>query len=434
MNAPSLRTGERPGFVGPLGELLLVAVLVAAWLLAWTSVNGSLNELSPGGRALFLVNSFTAETLGLGLIVGLVMVLVLPLRHRSPTACLLVVGAMGIVLQWWYPLLVTASIGARIALGIAIIWVAWKVKQWWFPVLIVVVPFIAANAVRIVQINERTEVLTNGPSTTAVSISAVLQEVLFFIVVVLAGLGLRRFAAQRGELEERNRELVAERAKASEAAVLDERLRISRELHDVVAHHVTTMTVHAGAARQVVESSPEKATESLRHIESAGRNAVSELHQLLGFLRNADGASSNGSESGNGDRSPTPSLRHLSTLQESFGAKLTCEIDVQGELDEVPSAVDVSAYRIIQEALTNTLKHSTADSVDVRLNVGSDSLKVEVDDIGPARDGTGAPGGHGLVGMAERASLHGGEVIAGPAPVGSGWRVRAHLPFGGGES
>ena len=119
MNAPSLRTGERPGFVGPLGELLLVAVLVAAWLLAWTSVNGSLNELSPGGRALFLVNSFTAETLGLGLIVGLVMVLVLPLRHRSPTACLLVVGAMGIVLQWWYPLLVTASIGARIALGIA---------------------------------------------------------------------------------------------------------------------------------------------------------------------------------------------------------------------------------------------------------------------------------------------------------------------------
>ena len=434
MNAPPLRAGDRPGFVGPIGEALLVAVLIVAWIVAWSSINGAVGDLSPGGQALFLVNSFTAENLTIGLILGIVMVVALPIRHASPVAGLLIVGGLGIALQWLYPLLLTVSIVVRIAVSIAMLWVTWKVGSWWWSVLLVVVPLVAALAVRVVQVNERNEVLTNGPSSTAISISAVLQELLLFAVVILAGLGLRRFAAQSRELEQRNRELIAERAKASEAAVLDERLRISRELHDVVAHHVTTMTVHAGAARQVVESSPEKATESLRHIESAGRNAVSELHQLLGFLRNADANGSGQEGDEPGDRSPTPSLRHLSTLQESFGSKLTCDIDVQGDLAQVPSAVDVSAYRIIQEALTNTLKHSTADSVDIGLQVEKNALKVEVDDAGPARNGSSAPGGHGLVGMAERASLHGGEVVAGPAASGSGWRVCAHLPFGNGAS
>ncbi len=426
---PAAAVGERRGLVGPLGEALLVAILLVAWGVSFLSLSGALDGLSPGGRALFLVNSFTAENLTIGLSIGTLMVLALPIRHWSPTGGLVVVGGLSIALQWWYPLLFSASFVARISFAVAVLWVAWKVQKWWWPMLLIVAPFFVADAVRVLQINQRNEVLTSGPSSTAISISEILQDLLIHALFVAGGLGLRRFTAQRRELEERNRELIAERAKASESAVLDERLRISRELHDVVAHHVTTMTVHAGAARQVVETSPEKATESLRHIEAAGRNAVSELHQLLGFLRNADADATSGAAPGAEDRSPTPSLRHLSTLQESFGSKLTCDVVVDGDLGAVPSAVEVSAYRIIQESLTNTLKHSTADRVDVRLDVGRDSLKVEVCDAGPARNGESAPGGHGLVGMAERASLHGGEVVAGPAKSGLGWQVCAVLPF-----
>ncbi len=417
-------SADRRLFVGAVGEVALVTILLGTWLLGWFSLDRSLDELSPGGRALYFTNFFTVENLALSMILGIVMITALPVRHRSPLIALTIVGGIGIALQWFFPLIPVNSIIVRLSVGVAVFWVTWKRRDWWWvgPVL---VPFLVAHAIRTFQINARFAGLNAGPSSTTLSVSAVFQEVLFFVVVIVGGLGVRRIVDQRMELEERNRDLIAERAKVSEAAVLDERLRISRELHDVVAHHVTTMTVHAGAARQLVESSPDKATESLRHIESAGRNAVSELHQLLGFLRNSDRT-----DAGE-DRSPTPSLRHLGNLQTSFGSKLTCEVDVVGDLDQVPSAVDVSAYRIIQESLTNTLKHSTATTVDVALEVGLDSLMIRVSDEGEPRTSTGAPGGHGIVGMRERASLHGGEVKAGPADSGTGWEVCAVLPFAG---
>lgn len=405
-------------------EFVLVVLLGVAWVLAWIANVGPLESFSPGGRSLFLSNWFTAETLGPSLVVGVIAIALLPLRHWRPVLALVSIGAAVLALEWLYPYVVSFSV--TFSLKAAVFWTAWRVRQWWVSVP-VIIPVVAALSIREFQINERLEAVsfqqaTEGiSSSTVFSVSALLEEVLFFAAVLVGGIVLRRVVEQAGELEERNRELIVERARASEAAVLDERLRISRELHDVVAHHVTTMTVHAGASRQLVDSNPEAATESLRQIEESGRTAVNELHQLLGFLRSAEGADD--------DRAPTPSLRHLAGLQNSVGGKLICELSVDGDLDVVPAAVDVSAYRIIQEAITNTMKHSESTSVRVDLVVGVRELTLAVIDDGPSRRRNGTSGGHGLVGMRERAALHGGEVHAGPQ--GTGWSVRSVLPYGG---
>ncbi len=413
-------------------EVLLIAVLLISWTLAWLANVRPLENYSPAGRSLFLTNWFTVETLWPSLLLGVIAICALPLRHRSPLATLVVTGSAVLALEWFYPLVVSFSV--TFALKAAVLWAAWKLQRWWV-VGAVVVPVVVALGVREFQVNQRWEdftlqVDTNSTSSSSViSMSTILEEVLFFAVVVVGGLVIRRVVEQRAELEERNRELIVERGRASEAAVSNERLRISRELHDVVAHHVTTMTVHAGASRQLIESNPEAATESLLQVESSGRMAVSELHQLLGFLRNAD----SGEEAV--DRSPTPSLRHLTRLQDSLGSKVTCEVEVEGDLSSVPSAVDVSAYRIIQEAFTNTMKHSHANRVTVHIEVKDDELSLMVRDDGPAQNVTSngqmSSGGHGLVGMRERASLHNGQVQIGPDKNGNGWLVSATLPFGG---
>ena len=414
-------------------EVALIVLLVSAWVLAWIANVRPLGRFSPAGRSLLLNNWFTAETLWPSLVIGIVAIVLLPLRHRFPLGALFAIGIGVFVLEWFYPFVVSFSV--TFALKAAVFWAAWRIRRWWV-VIAVIGPVVVALSIREFQVNERiaainlqaeTEVLS---SNNVFSLSAVLEELLFFTIVVVGGLVIRRVEEQRAELEERNRELVIERARASDAAVLDERLRISRELHDVVAHHVTTMTVHAGASRQLIESNPDAATDSLRQIEASGRTAVSELHQLLGFLRNSD--ASGDVE----DRSPTPSLRHLAKLQGSIGSKLECDVSVEGDLAGVPAAVDVSAYRIIQEALTNTLKHSHADTVRLDVLVGDDELTLSVCDEGPAKEADASQearpsSGHGLVGMRERANLHGGHVTAGPGVAGDGWRVDAVLPFRG---
>lgn len=422
-------TAEQRSRGALIGEVALVVVLLVAWVLAWLANNGSLDSYSPAGRSLFLNNWFTVETLGPSLVLGTVAIAVLPLRHKSPLAALFVIGAAVLALEWFYPFVVSFSV--TFALKIAVFWVAWKVRQWWI-VMAVIVPVIVALSVRQFQVNQRFEELSfqldaDASSTSnVISVSAILEEQLFFAVVVVGGLIARRFVQQRSELEERNQELEVERARASQAAVNNERLRISRELHDVVAHHVTTMTVHAGASRQLITSNPEAATDSLRQIESAGREAVNELHQLLGFLRNSDG------DEGSLDRSPTPSLRHLAELQKAAGSPIECNVVVDGDLSTVPAAVDVSAYRIIQEAFTNTMKHSDAEKVAVHVTVDDQELSLSVCDEGPAKPAPISPsGGHGLVGMRERATLHGGHVDVGLAEDGKTWRVEATLPFGG---
>jgi signal transduction histidine kinase len=238
------------------------------------------------------------------------------------------------------------------------------------------------------------------------------------------GMAVRSRRDRESELAERTRELQSEREENARSAVLEERVRIARELHDVVAHHVSVMGVQAGAARRVMAQQPAKAEEVLSSIEDSSRQAVLELHRLLGVLRRADQPD---------ELTPQPDLAQLPELVAKAGqAGLTVELSIEGEPRALPRTLEVSAYRVIQEALTNALRHSGGTTATVRLDYRRAVLEVEVLD-----DGTGngsspdAVGGHGLMGMRERVGLHGGHLRAGRTPQG-GFAIHATFPFNGG--
>jgi signal transduction histidine kinase len=224
------------------------------------------------------------------------------------------------------------------------------------------------------------------------------------------------------QLAARTLALEQERELNARRAVLDERVRIARELHDVVAHHVSLMGVQAGAARRVLPRDPAQAEEMLTAIETTSRAAVVELQRLLGFLRR-DGESS---------LAPQPGLQHLDALLSQMQeAGLPVELNLEGNARPLPPGVDLSAYRIVQEALTNTLKHAGPAQAVVTLRYGAQALEIDVSDDGitPAEISPGS--GNGMLGMRERVALLGGWLQAGPRP-GAGFRVRAHLPLGSG--
>jgi signal transduction histidine kinase len=261
-----------------------------------------------------------------------------------------------------------------------------------------------------------TIVVYNDPDHTA---GEFIFVPLLFAIAWLAGFALRGRAAQAEAAEERATHAEREREENARRAVFEERVRIARELHDVVAHHVSMMGVQAGAARVVIDRDRAKAKEALTAIESSSRQAVAELHRLLGFLRQV------------GDRddlAPQPGLGQLPRLAASMSdSDLAVEVSIEGEERALPPTVDVSAYRIVQEALTNTLKHSSASRADVHVRYWPDELEVEIVDDGPPNGGSSsASGGLGLIGMRERAALHGGPLIAGPA-AGGGFAVRVKL-------
>jgi signal transduction histidine kinase len=222
-----------------------------------------------------------------------------------------------------------------------------------------------------------------------------------------------RFRGERlAELEERRREETLR-------TVVEERTRIARELHDVVAHRVSLMTVQAGAARTIATDDPEKAAEAMGAVERAGREVLGELRHLLGVLR----------PDTEGDLFPQPGLIDIPHLVEEFNAAgLKVTLSVHTEEVELPVRVELAVYRIVQEALTNALRHAGPDArAMVRLETNTEGVRIEVTD-----DGTGASpgvnGGHGIVGMRERAQLLGGSFYAGPGPRG-GYSVSAYLPM-----
>jgi signal transduction histidine kinase len=241
-----------------------------------------------------------------------------------------------------------------------------------------------------------------------------------FAIAWLAGFALRERSAEAASAEERALDAESEREENARRAVFAERVRIARELHDVVAHHVSMMGVQAGAARVVIDRDPAKAKDALGAIETSSRQAVGELHRLLGFLRqdgDADGLA------------PQPGVAQLGRLVASMSdTDLAVAISVEGESRPLPPTVDVSAYRIVQEALTNTLKHARASHAQVHLRYWPDELEVEVVDDGRGAGNGGAhrDGGLGLIGMRERAALHGGRLTAGTAP-GGGFAVQVRL-------
>ena len=231
---------------------------------------------------------------------------------------------------------------------------------------------------------------------------------------------------READLKERSEQLKIEREENARRAVLDERVRIARELHDVVAHHVSVMGIQAGAARKVLDKQPDKANEALSTIEASSRQAISELHRLLGFLRPKNQVE---------EVTPQPSLKYLDVLiKEIQDSGLPVEIRIIGKEQTVSESIDLSAYRIIQEALTNILKHAGPAKATVTVKYLPDMLELDIRDNGKGRitNNEKKPGARGIIGMKERVSLHGGELQTGNIPDG-GFFVRAKLPLGRGR-
>jgi signal transduction histidine kinase len=234
--------------------------------------------------------------------------------------------------------------------------------------------------------------------------------------------GARR--AYHAELEQRLRLLETERDQQARIAVAEERARIARELHDVVAHAVSVMVVQADGAAYAVHTQPELAERAVKTISSTGREALTELRRLLGVLR---------SEQAGGDRAPQPGTQSLSDLAARVRAVgLPVQLDIVGNVDDLPAGVGLGIYRIVQEALTNSLKHAgPGTSATVRVARAGDRVDLTITDDGhrTSRSLVGVSGGNGLIGMRERALVFGGTLEAGPRESG-GWQVRASLPFG----
>ena len=244
----------------------------------------------------------------------------------------------------------------------------------------------------------------------------VLGRLLPFAIAWLAGdsIGIRRRYVH--ELEEKAERLERERESEAARAVAEEQARIARELHDVIAHNLSVIVVQAAAGNDVFETRPDRAREALRRVEATGRSALAELRQLLGDVR------TNGAEF-----APQPGLDRLDELvREVRSAGLDVVVTIEGTPKELPATLDLSAYRIVQEALTNTLKHAHASRADIAVRYRDSSLGIEVRDDGSGDD---AGSGHGLIGMRERVAALGGSLSAGPAETG-GFAVAATFPLG----
>jgi signal transduction histidine kinase len=258
----------------------------------------------------------------------------------------------------------------------------------------------------------------------AQDVDPVMGLVLPFVVVVpswLAG-----DVVQTRRIEAANREAEAERAVREtegrlRAAAAEERRHMARELHDVVAHGVSVMLIQSGAARQVVRTSPDRAEEALLTVEATGREAMAELRRLLGVLNDEGEAPG---------LAPQPGVDQLGALVERVReAGLPAELAIDGAPRPLPASLDMTVYRIAQEALTNALRYARRAATLVHVSYEPDQLRLEILDDGPATPADAAEGsGRGLVGMEQRAALVGGRLEAGPR-LGGGYAVRAWLPL-----
>jgi len=241
-----------------------------------------------------------------------------------------------------------------------------------------------------------------------------------FAISWLAGFAVRERAVKAEAAEVRATVAERERDAAARVAVAEERARIARELHDVVAHAVSVMVLQVGAVRHKLPEELDDDREALNGVERAGRTALTEMRRLLAAMR---------TDEDEAELAPQPGLDGLDSLAEEVGrAGLPVRLHVEGERFQLPRAIDLSAYRIVQEGLTNALKHARASAADVTVRYRPDELRLEVRD-----DGTGLAAsdglGHGLVGIRERVKIYGGEMSAGTAN-GGGFVLSTRLPIG----
>jgi signal transduction histidine kinase len=266
----------------------------------------------------------------------------------------------------------------------------------------------------------------------AVGIETVVQDkgfanfafaLVFLVGAVIVGRTVHSRTQHVVELADRAQALERQQSLAAQLAVQEERTRIARELHDIIAHTVSVMVVQAGAAEQMVGRDPDRALSAMQAVQTTGREALGEMARLLGMLRE------DGGEIG---LAPAPGLADLTTLVD--GARRS-GIDVHLQLDgyprQLPPGPELSIYRIVQEALTNIRKHAGRSRAAVRVTCSDTAIVAEIDNDGagePLADPTVPGAGHGLIGMRERVALYGGTLVAGPSAAG-GFQVRADIPL-----
>ncbi|MGV4985395.1 sensor histidine kinase [Streptomyces sp. NPDC001709] len=355
-------------------------------------------------------------TLAAGLAVSAVLCVVVALRRRYPEPMLLLAFATGLAQL----ILDVETTFADVAMLVITYTVATMGARWASRIALAV-SFCAAALAQIRW--------PDAHSSFAGQILIVVFQTVPFVLAWVLGDSMRTRRAYFAQLEERAARLEKEREAQSKVAVAAERARIARELHDVVAHNVSVMVVQADGAAYVLDTAPDQAKKALETISSTGRQALAEMRRLLGVLRT-------GEHQEGGEYVPQPDVEQIDELIEQCRSSgLPVDFKVEGTPRPLPSGVELTAYRIVQEALTNTRKHGGPNAgASVRLVYFDDGLGLLVED-----DGKGAPHelyeeggadgqGHGLIGMRERVGMVGGTLDAGPRP-GGGFRISVLLPL-----
>ncbi|MDK1472325.1 sensor histidine kinase [Streptomyces sp. 549] len=354
--------------------------------------------------------------------ITLALCTVVALRRRHPEAMLLLATAAGVV----QVLTGVFAIVPDFAMLVIVFTVATRTVRWASRYALVgafLAPSIAAVAFFVPE--HTGDVVTD--------VFGVVFLTLCFLLAWVLGDSLRTRRAYYAQLEERAARLEREREAQSKVAVAAERARIARELHDVVAHNVSVMVVQADGAAYVLDTAPDQARQALETISGTGRQALAEMRRLLGVLRSGEGPQG-------GEYVPQPGVEQLADLVDQVrGAGLPVDFRIEGTPRPLPSGVELTAYRIVQEALTNTRKHGGPDAgATVRLNYGDRELRLLAEDDGRGSQAElyeegGVDGqGHGLIGMRERVGMIGGTLRTGPRP-GGGFQISAELPLKGAD-
>jgi signal transduction histidine kinase len=269
-------------------------------------------------------------------------------------------------------------------------------------------------------------ILHAGLQSDASSVSDSAVPFLILLPIAVAAEGLRRWKQHADEGRARMSAMEHEQIEALRRATELERARIARELHDVVTHNVSVMVIQAGAARSVLATDTDQAREALLAVEAGGRAAMAELRHVMGLLTVDTDITG---QEGETDLAPQPGLDGLEPLvQRMRDSGVEVELIVRGQPGPLPSGIELTVYRLVQEALTNTVKHAAGAAVRVLVEYAGDHLRVEVTDTGGRSGATGGTGtGRGLIGLRERLSVYGGTLQAGPRLTG-GYRVQARIP------
>lgn len=402
--APRLTTAQRRQDVW-LAAGLLVAAVLSAWLGSTASVYGT--ESAPFSWALAYAVALTVP---------------IAFRRRVPIVVLVVIAVAfftGVSLR--IPEVYVGNVTLFIAMYTVGAWVEDRRRATLARVLVIVGMFVWLTVVTFEASAGDDGGLSRAGLFSPFAAYMVLQFLVnaaFFGGAYLFGERAWMQARSRAALEARTAELERERELTAAQAVALDRVRIARELHDVVAHHVSAMGVQAGATRVMLDRDPAAARAGLEAVEQSARDALVELRQLLDTLRTPDA------------ETPGDSTLHLSALPDLVahaGANgLPTTLTIVGDVRPLPELIEVNVYRIAQEALTNARRHGgPGASADVRVRYGADGVELEVTNVG--RTAVAARPGLGLVGMRERAAASGGTLDAGPRPRG-GFRVRLHVP------